>query len=240
VNLEEGGTVRALEALANGRAAVGLLYRPPTASEKAIIYSAVKDSVLAFRFALGGIAVLAGEHAGLDSLATDDLRRVLRGDADPRFDTLYAPDPNQGLWDAFRARLGFAQEAPVPAGVTFLQDEATVVEAVAADPRGVGIASTLSLPDTIGARGVRALAIRPDGGKVAVRPEYEHIGYGEYPLYHYLYAACLANGSLRGAMFVTHLTSDRGQRQVERAGFLPERQTSRTIYISKRPPGSKK
>ena len=73
---------------------------------------------------------------------------------------------------------------------------------------------------------------------MAVRPGYEKIGYGEYPLFHYLYAACLANGSVRGAMFVTYLTSDRGQRQVERAGFLPARQTSRRIVITRHPLGS--
>jgi len=68
-------------------------------------------------------------------------------------------------------------------------------------------------------------------------PGNRRIGYGAYPLYHYLYAACLANGSVRGAMFVTHLTSDRGQRQIERAGFVPVRQTARAIVITTHPPG---
>ena len=237
VNVEDGGTVRALEALANRKAAVGFLYRPPTTEEKAIVLSAVQDSVLYFPVALGGIAVLANPGAAVDSVSVNDLRRFLRGQSDPRFERLYAPDPNQGLWDAFRTRLGFAGGAPVPDGVTFLKDEASVVQAVAADPLGLGIGSTLSLPDTLEAWGVRVLAVRADDGPAAMPPEYERIGYGEYPLYHYLFAACLANGSVRGAMFVTHLTSDRGQRQVERAGFLPARQTSRTIYLTRRPPG---
>jgi ABC-type phosphate transport system substrate-binding protein len=239
VNVAEGGTLWALEALANGRAAVGLLYRPPTNAEKELLRSAVRDSVLVFPIALGGIAVLSNDRSGIDSLAANDLRRFLRDGSGPGFDRLYAPDPNQGLWDAFRTSLGFSGDAPAPAHVVFLKDDAAVVQAVAVDARSVGIASTLSLPDTVDAFGVHTVAIRGDEGGPAVWPEYERIGYGEYVLYHYLYAACLANGSVRGAMFVTHLTSDRGQRQIERAGFLPARQTSRTIYLTRRPIGGK-
>ena len=59
VHAQDGGTARALEALANRRAAVGLMYRPPTRDEQAIVMSAVNDSVLYFPVALGGIVVLA-------------------------------------------------------------------------------------------------------------------------------------------------------------------------------------
>ena len=237
VNTMEGGTARALEAMANRRAAVGLMYRPPNREERAIMLSAVKDSVLCFPIALGGIEILAHDGAGVDSLEANDLRRALRGDAVPGFDHVYAPDPNTGLWDALRKCLGFSQTSPVPPGVTFLKDEKQVVDAVIADPRGIGITSTLSLPDTVVTEGVHAVAVRPDKGGPAAMPEYVRIGYGDYPLYHYLYAACLANGSVRGAMFVTHLTSDRGQRQIERAGFLPARQTARAIVITRHPLG---
>lgn len=237
VNVMEGGTARALEALANHRAQVGLMYRPPNRDERAIVMSAVNDSVLCFPIALGGIEILAHDGAGPDSLTMDDLRRALRGDAVPAFDTVWAPDPNDGLWDALRKGLGFSRDAPVPANVKFLKGENQVVDAVIADPRGIGITSTLSLADTVVSQGVHAVAIRPDKGGFAAMPEYERIGYGDYPLYHYLYAASLANGSVRGAMFVTHLTSDRGQRQIERAGFLPARQTARSIVITTHPPG---
>src|SRR5688572_467020 len=234
---QDGGTARALEALVNRRASVGLMYRLPTPEERSIVLSAISDSVLCFPFALGGIAVLVNEHAAVDSLGENDLRRALRGEKQPGFERIYAPDPNQGLWDAFRGCLGFSPKAAMPDSVVFLKDEKAVVEAVLADSRAIGIASTLSLPDTVMATGVRAVPIRADDGQAAVMPEYTKIGYAEYPLFHYLYAACLANGSVRGAMFVAHLTSDRGQRQVERAGFLPARQTARAIVITRHPPG---
>ena len=232
----DGGTVRALEALANREAEVGLLYRPPTRAEQAIVKSAVNDTVVYYPIALGGIALLGNPSSNLDALAMDDLRRFLRGERDARFDRLYAPDPNQGLWDGVAPARGGNGDEPAPDSTTFLVDEAAVLQAVAADPRGVGIASTLTLPDSAGIRGVRVLAVRPDTSAVAVKPGYEQVGYGEYPLYHYLYVGCLKNESVRGA-FVTFLTGDRGQRQVERAGFLPARLTWRPVSLTRHPLG---
>ncbi len=251
VVLEDGGSVRALEALANQRAQVGLLYRLPTQEERELVRGAVRDSVLCFPIALGGIAVLANSLSGVESIGMNELRRLASAESDPRFDHLYAPDPNQGLWDAFRNSLDVSEnvasrqrtEATEDPRVMFLKDEAAVLEAVLADPRGLGIASTLSLPDSLpefaSGRAVRAVPVLPDTGLVPVAPGYEQIGYGEYPLYHYLYVACLATGSIRGSMFVTHLTSDRGQRHVERAGFLPARQPVRQIYLTRHPLGAK-
>jgi len=238
VEVGDGGGARALEALANRQAGVGLLYRPPTSAEQKIIRAAVNDTVLCFPVALGGIAVLANTASVTDSLAMNDLRRFLRDDSGVGFERLYAADPNQGLWDSFCGGLGFAEDAAELGRVTFLRDESEVIQAVAADPGGLGIGSTLTLPDSLGVRGVRAVSILPDTGSVSVAPGYEQIGYGEYPLYHYLYVACLANGSVRAAMFVTHLTSDRGQRQIERAGVLPARRTLREIYLTRHPVGS--
>ncbi len=251
VLLEDGGSVRALEALANRRAQVGFLYRLPTPDERAIVRTAVGDSVLCFPIALGGVALLANNLSGVESISMNDLRAIARDKGHPAFDRLYAPDPNQGLWDAFRQGLSVSEdvarpsrnEAPELAHITFLKDEAAVIEAVLADPRGLGIASTLSMPDSLpemaGNRAVHAVPVLPDTGLVPVAPGYEQIGYGEYPLYHYLYVACLANGSLRGSMFVTYLTSNRGQRHVEKAGYLPARQAIREIYLTRHPVGAK-
>jgi ABC-type phosphate transport system substrate-binding protein len=238
VQIEDGGTTRALEALANRRAGVALLYRPPTSSEQSIIRSAVGDTVLYFPIALGGIAILANARTAIDSLSLADLRRFVREEEGTRIERVYAPDPNQGLWDAFLRGLGQPEDSGVPSRVTFLQDEPAVIQAVANDPNALGIGSTLSLPDTLSGYGVRFVRILSDTGSVAVGPEYERVGYGEYPLHHYLYAACLANGGVRAAMFVTHLTSDRGQRQIERTGVLPARQTVWPIVLTRRPVGS--
>lgn len=213
--------------------------------------SAVNDSVLCFPIALGGIVLVANSLSGVESITMDDLRRLARDQKDSRFDRLYIPDPNQGVWDAFRQSLGVSENVAFPGGkpaaalqnITFLKDDDAVLEAVLADPRGLGLASTLNLPDSLpelaADRAIYTVPVLPDTGLVPVEPGYAQIGYGEYPLYHYLYVACLAHGSIRASMFVTHLTSDRGQRHVERAGFLPARQVMRPVYLTRKPLGAK-
>jgi ABC-type phosphate transport system substrate-binding protein len=234
----DGGSVRALEAIANRQAGVGMLYRPPTRDEQKLIKQAVGDTVVYYPIALGGIAAIASGSSPADSLSLDDLRGFLRNESGAGFERLYAPDPNQGLWGAFVKGLGYEEDEVAGGRVTFLKDENEVLQAVAADPANLGIASTLTLPDTLEEMGIRTMRVLSDTGSVAFEPGYEQIGYGEYPLYHYLYAACLSSGSIRAAMFVSHLTSDRGQRQVERAGVLPARQTMRQIYLTRKPVGS--
>jgi ABC-type phosphate transport system substrate-binding protein len=181
--------------------------------------------------------VLVNAQTPVDSLVLDELRGFLNDEMNERFEHFYAPDPNQGLWDSFRSGLGMPASDEASPRVTFLKNQAEVVQAVAADPRALGIASTLDLPDSLAEWGVRLAKIKKDAVSPAVDPTYENVGYGEYPLFHYLYVACLANGSVRAAMFVTQLTSDRGQRQIERAGVLPARQTARPIVLTRQPVG---
>jgi hypothetical protein len=68
-------------------------------------------------------------------------------------------------------------------------------------------------------------------------PTYENVATGVYPLYHSLFIACRENGDREGGMFVTHLSSARGLRQVERAGVVPARQVLREIYLNTNPIG---
>ena len=231
-----GGTAHALEELIHGRADVAFLCRAPSIEEQDLFRAVDRDTALWFPVALGGIVVLAGADAAADSLSLEELRALATGSPTARFDRLFVADPNLGLWDAARSQLGIASMEQ-PRQVIFLENEAAVLGAVAADPRAAGLASSLSLPRDLASLGTRALALRPDAAGPAADPGYEEIAYGEYPLHHHLLAACRARGSIQGTMFVTHLTSDRGQRQVERAGFLPARQTLREVVITRDPIG---
>lgn len=231
-----GGTAQALEALINRRADVALLSRPPSGDEQALFRSADGDTALWFTIALGGIVLLTRADGPAESLSVADLHALAAGTEPARFDHLYVPDPNLGLWDALRARLGML-DGETPARVVFLPSESDVVAATAADPRGAGLASTFTLPADLAAHGLRAAAVRSGPESPAAGPGYEEVAYGEYPLVHHLIAACRSGGSIQGAMFVTHLTSDRGQRQIERAGALPARQTLREVLLTRDPIG---
>jgi len=239
IEFQGGGTAHALEALVNRRADVAFLCRPPTAEEQRVFFAADGDTALWFPVALGGIAVLRGAASAVDSLTLAEIRDFVAGRGGlPGADRLFVPDPNLGLWDAFRDSLGLAAAVTGnPTPITFLSDEDGVLRSVQADPRALGLGSTLSLPEDLEERGVYWVAIHADGATPAALPSYEEIGYGEYPLLHHLYIACRSESGPAGSMFVTHVTSARGQRQIEREGFLPAYRPLREVYLTTDPLG---
>lgn len=218
VTLTAGGTNQALEDLLNRRVDVAFLYRPPTAAEQAQLRTLDGDTAVVIPVAVGGLAVLAAPAAGPVSLTLDDPTRGGR--------RLYAVDPNEGAWDALRGRLGEAD-------VTFLATPGDVARAVVADPGTLGVVSTFTLADDPSVRRVPVSA----PGDTAAAPTFTNLVTGAYPLYHWLYVACRERGGIQGTKFVTHLASPRGQRQVERAGFVPARQVAREVILTRDPPG---
>ncbi len=241
VEVRGGGTARALEDLGNREADVAFLDRPPTAGEQEQFRRVLGDSVLAFPVALDAIVILRARGADAAPVDSTALAEFLRTGAGAGWDRLYAPDPNQGLWDALRTCLGLApaEGTGLPAGaVVFLADRDQVMRAVAADSAAIGIAGSLALPSDLAARGVAPVRVRRAPGDPAAPPTFEAVGYGEYPLHHLLYVASLAGDDGAGSMFVTAVTGARGQRRIERAGYLPARRPLREIVVTRRPVGA--
>jgi ABC-type phosphate transport system substrate-binding protein len=240
VRLEGGGTNQALEALMNREAGVAFLIRPPTGEEQRLFKSAVGETALVFPMALGGIVLLRSEAAGPTVTSVGALRDFITGGgAAAPWTRLYAGDPNTGLWDAFVHSVGISSTfMPAPGRVAFLESDSAVAVAVAADTLSLGVATSMSLPGDLDEAGLRTVALQGEAG--AVSPSSKTIGYGEYPLYHYLYGACRSRTGPRASMFVTYLTSDRGQRHVERAGVLPAREVMRSVVLTRQPLGAGK
>jgi ABC-type phosphate transport system substrate-binding protein len=135
----------------------------------------------------------------------DALRALASGRPVSGVQRLYAPDPNSGLWDAFRAKLNLPlQEEKAAPDVIFLKDDSTVVEAVRADYQALGLVSSFTLPGGVQSRGVRTLGLREVPGAAAVYPDLETTYAGDYPLWSYLYLGCRPRGGIQGSMFVTN------------------------------------
>ena len=121
--------------------------------------------------------------------------------------------------------------------MAFLADGAAVLQALRDDPHGLAVLSALRLPDAALPRGVRAVPVRTAADAPAVPPGYENVGGGRYPLFHYLYVVTAVPPAPEATVFVTYLVGERGQRQVERAGFLPAERMARQIHLTKHPVG---
>jgi ABC-type phosphate transport system substrate-binding protein len=185
---------------------------------------------------------LQSASARIPAFSLDELQHFVTTGQDSRLDHLYVADPNLGLWDAFRSALAGSGDMPEaktePAShVVFLQDDTSVLSAVNADARGLGLISSLTAPAKLDPFGVVTLPLKVTADAPPVTGGDSEVAAGAYPLYHYLYVACQADGSMQGGKFVTHVTSDRGQRQIARAGFVPSRLVLRQIYLTRHPVG---
>jgi ABC-type phosphate transport system substrate-binding protein len=240
-----GGTNQALESLLQGRADAGFLVRPPTAREQGLFREIRGDTVLWYPAAVGGLLLLRSADAPGETVSVEGLRARLDGTGDGAPDRIYAPDPNSGIWDAFLGAIRVPPDS-IRADVVFLRDWRGVMEAVRVDRGSLGVVGTLSLVDSLAGgtsagepldvlreRGVAALPLRSRTGEGIARPTVEGIGSGDYPLFHYLYVAVPRDGTREGGKFVTYVTSARGQRLVERTGFLPARLVPREIYLNR-------
>ncbi len=231
-----GGTRQALEDLFNRRADVAFTSRLMTEEESAIIRG-IGDTALSFPVALGGIAVVTAESSPFDAIPANRLREALMGTGtglgpgDEAVERIYAADPNLGLWTALTQQLGLPEEPARP--VTWLAGDREVIQAVSADPGSIGFVSTLCLPPDLERLGARAVAISREPDEPASGPTEGSVAGGEYPLYHYLYVSCRPEGGGLASGFVSFLQSGRGQRLVEREGFLPARAVPREIILTK-------
>jgi len=234
IDLQNGGTNQALEALINHKSDVAFLLRPPSPSEQALFRKADGDTVLWYPVALGAL-VLARAKPG-PAVTVDELRGFVMGESKAGFEHIYAPDPNLGVWDAFLDLLRIPRgQEPETDRIVFVKDETEMLNAVKNDSLGIGLGSTFTMPGDLAASGLQSVPIRSEHGEIL--PTRNATLSGDYPLYHYLYAACRENGSAQGAMFLTYLTSNRGQRHVEKAGFLPTREIQRQVVVTRTPIG---
>ncbi len=146
-----------------------------------------------------------------------------------------AETPTQGSWDAFARALGLDPEAAAASPrVRFVESAAAVIGSLATRPDALGLLGGFALPAAAGA--ARALPVAATAAEPARLPERAAVAAGEYPLLVFLYLCHREDASVETAKLVTHLTSPRGQRQIERAGFLPARRVLREVLLRRDSP----
>jgi len=243
VTIRPGGTNQALEDLLNGNADAVFLSRPPTLSEQELFRQVVGDTAIVVPVGVGAIMILAGNESppgsrppeGPVAVTREQLAGLMTGDMQGLGDRLYAADPNLGHWAAAAQLVGRAPDPADTTTVVYLADEEQVARAVVNDPRALGMIASFDLPaemdSTTGPAIVPVRGLAEDQGAL---PSYESVATGTYPLYVSLFVACRADGNIPGGKFVTHLSSGRGQRQIERAGCIPAKQVPHEVFLTNR------
>jgi phosphate transport system substrate-binding protein len=237
-----GGTYQSLEDLINGRADVAITTRAPLPREQALFRQVLDDTAGCYVFALGAIAVVCSQRSAIGPLSREELRTFLQGGQVDGLERLYAADPNLGWWDAFvgalyRGEIHPAETADLAARVSFLADGEAVLAALRQDTEAAGLIDQLARPDVCTAADLRCVSLAPAGEGRPVQPGVAEVATGVYPLWHHLFACIRPGGDFAGDKFVTYVMSARGQRQIERAGFLPARRVAREIYLTRQPLG---
>jgi phosphate transport system substrate-binding protein len=234
IRLAYGGTRQALQDLANRKADLAFLNRRPTAEEQRLI-ATVGDTAAFYPVALGAIGVVSGMGSEIRSVGIQDVRDWMT-EAQPGAgapEEIYLPDPNLGLWEVLAERLG-VRETTEPRAV-WLKDEVEVAKAVAARPGTIGFVSLLAVATDFERLGARLVPVSAGPGAHAVAPEPDSVATGAYPLHHHVYLAYLPEVAPAPSGFVTFLYSPRGQRLLEREGFLPARHTARIVQLTQNP-----
>lgn len=182
----------------------------------------------AFVFAIDALAIVVHPSCPLDTLNLEDLGRLFRGElanwtalgGPDRSVSLYGRQSSSGTYLYFRDRVLKADYAPKLIG---LNGTAQIVEAVQADPGGIGYVSAGYL-GTIGQRpGVKVLFISEKAGARAVSPLDEaKVLSGDYPIARPLYQFTAGTPNPAVQLFLAYEKSPEGQLILRKNGFIPK------------------
>lgn len=173
--------------------------------------------------AIDGLAVIVHPGNPVQSLSLGQLARVFAGEVDnwsavggkDAAINLYARDGNSGTWDTFKSLVLNGRYNLSPQAQRFESND-QLSDSVANDPSGIGFVGLASI------RRSKSLAVSEEGAK-ALKPEVLVVATEDYPLSRRLFiytAEQRQNAFVRE--FLRYIQSDRGQRVVERTGFVSQ------------------
>lgn len=228
------GGAYAMEQLLEERTDVALLPRAPRAKEVSAFTSTDGGPPVAEPIAVGALVLLVSAEAAVDSITWGSLRALVGGGTVGGIERLYAEDPDRGSWDGLPPALGVEPGN----AILFLEDAEALEQALRDDPRGIGVRAEFAWP--VGApSGLKVLALSAPEGGSAARPTYEDVAHGRYALTTRLHVVCRASARGEASKLVTFASGARGQRSLERAGFLPAQRFLREILLDPGPLGAR-
>lgn len=222
VALSGGGSAAGVTSLIDGAIDVATVSRPLLPTERV---EAARRGVrlTATPFALDTICVVVHPKNPVVALDLDELGEILRGET-TRWEglggagpiSLYGRPSSSGTWSLLRERVVKGDYTP---SIRALGGSAAVVQAVAADPHGLGYAA-LSYVRHAG-DSVRVLGLVVSPGEPAIDPRDEAAAReGRYPITRALSLVTLAEPRPDAAALVAFARSDEGLTMIEQAGLF--------------------
>jgi phosphate transport system substrate-binding protein len=221
IQVTGGGSGTGIAALINGTTDVCMASRPMKNEEKQQIQSKYGRGPVEIMVAKDGLAVYLHESNPVAELGVDALKEIYSGRTTDWKDTggraapitTYGRENSSGTYEYFKEHvLGGEDFAPA---VQTLPGTAAVVNAVARDPNGIGYGGAAY------AKGVKEVAVKPQGGGAGVLPSAENVRNGSYPLSRglFFYLREEPEGALKE--FIDYALSPAGQALVTEVGYFP-------------------
>lgn len=242
IQVTGGGSGTGIAALLNNTTHIANSSRDIKDKEKE---SAARNNITPkqYEVALDGIAIIVNTTNNVDNLTIKQLSDIFSGKIKNWKElggqdmeiVLYGRENSSGTYEFFKEHVlgkdASGKSVDYASSTQVLQGTASLGEAVARDPKGIGYGGVGYFAQR---NDVKILHIRKDESGAAISPvdnnkvNYEAIWSNEYPISRYLY--CYTNGEPQGAVkeFMDYIVSEEGQKIVETMEYIPLPKEKRT------------
>ena len=221
IQVTGGGSGTGIAALINGTTDICQASRPMKDDEKAQAAQRNGQPPVETVVARDGLAIYVAESNPVQALTLAQLKGIYTG-AITNWREVGGPDApiitygrenNSGTYVFFKEHV--LANADFAAGVQTLPGTAAVVNAVAADAKGIGYGGAAY------AKGVRECAVKADEAGAPMLPSKENVLSGAYPLSRalFFYTAKAPAGTI--GEFITYVLSPEGQSLASEVGYFP-------------------
>lgn len=227
VQVNGGGSGTGIAALINGTADLAMASRPMKDDEKQKAAQNRGSDPTELAIALDGLGVFVNSANSVQQLTIAQLRDIFQGkvknwNAVGGKDAtiiLYGRESSSGTYDYFREHV--LDKGDFAPAVQTLQGTAAIINAIGADPNGIGYGGIAYAKD------VRALAVSSEGG-AAVAPSEKTVADGSYPLSRKLFFYYPSAAPERVTKFAQWVLTPEAQALVTEVGYFPLNATSDT------------
>ncbi len=224
IQVNGGGSGTGIAALINGTVDLAQSSRAMKDEEKQQVEKARGAAVVEQAVALDGLGVFVNSANPVKNLTVAQLKDIFQGKVrnwkevgGPNAPViLYGRESSSGTYDYFREHV-LSKEDFAPA-VQTLQGTAAIINAIGADPNGIGYGGIAY------AKQVRPLGVQAEGAP-PVAPSEATVADGTYPLSRKLFFYYSANAPERVTNFAKWAVTPEAQALVTKVGYFPLAQT---------------